>query len=88
MPYTVRETERDVCKLRLKTDIGTLSFTYVDSLNKWTLCLKKFEISRIVQNHTTIKEIWKTPGSADERERGIWYKLPGPGDPERGPAPR
>lgn len=88
MRYTVRETERDVCKLARKTDVDILPFTNVDSPNKLTQCLKRYKISHIVQNHATIKEIWKTPGSADEKERGSWYKLPGPGDPERGPAPR
>jgi hypothetical protein len=58
----------------------------LDSPNKLNLCLKRFKMSHIAQNHTTIKAIWKIPGSADERERGSWYKLLGPGDSERCPA--
>jgi hypothetical protein len=51
MRYTVRETERDVKKPRLKTDIGILPFTYVDNPHKLTLCLKKFEISHCSEPH-------------------------------------
>lgn len=88
MRYTVREIERNVCKLRLKTDIDMYLIFYLRRQSKqMDLCVKKFEISHIVQNLTRIKEVWKTPGSAVEREKGSWYKLPRPGDPERGPAP-